>query len=98
MFLLLGIDDLMSEFNVERSPSLANKPKLFLVQACRGPAEDKFLRPTDKSQDIADFTLSDSTLSRSSCPPGKAISCWRLVQCRGTSPTEGPILGHFLCR
>ena len=68
MFLLLGIDDLMSEFNVERSPSLANKPKLFLVQACRCPAEDKFLRPTDKSQDIADFTLSDSTLSRSSCP------------------------------
>ena len=68
MFLLLGIDDLMSEFNIERCPSLANKPKLFLVQACRGPAEDRFLCPTDKSQDMVDFTVSDSTLSRSICP------------------------------
>lgn len=64
----IGIDDLMSEFNIERCPSLANKPKLFLVQACRGPAEDRFLCPTDKSQDIVDFTVSDSTLSRSICP------------------------------
>ncbi|XP_074625500.1 caspase-3-like isoform X1 [Acropora palmata] len=64
----IGIDDLMSEFNIERCPSLANKPKLFLVQACRGLAEDRFLCPTDKSQDIVDFTVSDSTLSRSICP------------------------------
>ena len=58
----------MSEFKAGNCKSLANKPKIFLVQACRGPAEDKFLCPTDKSQDIADFTFSDSSLSRSSCP------------------------------
>ena len=54
----------MSEFNAVRCPSLADKPKIFLVQACRGP---EFLSPT-VDQQIADSTFSDSTLSRSRLP------------------------------
>ena len=57
----------MSEFNAVRCPSLANKPKIFLVQACRGPEKDVCLGPTDDQQ-IADITFSDSTLSRSRVP------------------------------
>ena len=55
----------MSEFNAVRCPSLANKPKIFLVQACRGSEEGELLGPTDQ---IADNILSDSTLSRSRLP------------------------------
>ncbi|XP_067051379.1 caspase-9-like isoform X2 [Acropora muricata] len=62
----IGIEDLMSEFNAVRCPSLANKPKLFLVQACRGSEEGEFPGPND--QQIADNTFSDSTLSRSRLP------------------------------
>jgi len=63
----IGIEDLMSEFNAVRCPSLANKPKIFLVQACRGSEEGELLGLTDNQQ-IADNTFSDSTLSRSRLP------------------------------
>ena len=52
----------MSEFNAEWCPSLANKPKIFLVQACRGSQKGEFPGPN------ADNILSDSTLSRSRLP------------------------------
>ena len=57
----------MSEFNAVRCPSLANKPKIFLVQACRGSEKGELLGLTDNQQ-IADNTFSDSTLSRSRLP------------------------------
>ena len=56
----------MSEFNAEWCPSLANKPKIFLVQACRGSEEGEFAGPNN--QQFADNTFSDSTLSRSRLP------------------------------
>ena len=57
----------MSEFNAVRCPSLANKPKIFVVQACRGPEKEVFLDPTDDRQ-IDNNKLTDSTLSRSRVP------------------------------
>lgn len=62
----IAIEDLMSEFNAVRCPSLTNKPKIFLVQACRGSEEGEFPGPND--QQIADNIFSDSTLSRSRLP------------------------------
>ena len=56
----------MSEFNAVRCPSLANKPKIFLVQACRGSQQGDSPGPND--QQVADDTFSDSTLSRSRLP------------------------------
>ncbi|XP_074625507.1 uncharacterized protein LOC141883790 isoform X1 [Acropora palmata] len=38
----IGIEQLMSKFTAKRCPTLANKPKVFFIQACRGPAEDEF--------------------------------------------------------
>lgn len=55
-----------SKFNAERCPSLANKPKIFLVQACRGSEEGEFPGPND--QQITDNIVSDSTLPRSRLP------------------------------
>ncbi|XP_067051377.1 caspase-3-like isoform X2 [Acropora muricata] len=63
----IGIEQLMSEFKTERCPSLAGKPKIFFVQACRGSLEDKFLRQGDESRDFAGLTC-DSTLASSISP------------------------------
>lgn len=57
----------MSEFNAERCPTLTDKPKIFLVQACRGSEEGELLGPSDNQQ-IDSNTSSDSTLSRSRLP------------------------------
>lgn len=62
----IGMEDVMSEFSAERCPSLANKPKIFLVQACRGSQQGDSPGPND--QQVADDTFSDSTLSRSRLP------------------------------
>ena len=60
---ILGVDgrettvkNLMSEFHGGRCPSLKDKPKVFIIQACRGPQED-----TDfaKSSSGNDFNLQE---------------------------------------
>lgn len=66
----IGIEQLMSKFTAKRCPSLANKPKVFLIQACRGPAEDEFFTKSKDHKDYVAGITCDSTLARcsSSCP------------------------------
>lgn len=70
VFLFTGIEQLMSKFTAKRCPSLANKPKVFLIQACRGPAEDEFFTQSKDHKDHVAGLTCDSTLARcsSSCP------------------------------
>ena len=35
------IEDILDKFTADKCPSLANKPKVFIVQACRGALKDK---------------------------------------------------------
>lgn len=59
----VGIEELTSDFKPKNCRSLANKPKVFIVQACRGPSEDA----SQSSGYSTDSTMAatDSTLSRS---------------------------------
>ena len=64
-----GIEQLMSKFTAKRCPFLANKPKVFFIQACRGPAEDEFFTQSKDHKDYVAGLTCDSTLARciSSC-------------------------------
>lgn len=61
------IENLMNEFSPRKCPGLTNKPKLFIIQSCRGG------RRSNVSTDMSDVDydpdfLPDSTLSKGVCP------------------------------
>ena len=63
----LPIENLMNEFSPRKCPALENKPKLFIIQSCRGS------RRGNGSTDMSDVDydpefLSDSTLPKGVCP------------------------------
>lgn len=64
------IENITSEFKPSKCPTLAEKPKVFIVQACRGRSEDQNLQPVHLT--TADSAKSgpfkDSTLPRSVTP------------------------------
>ncbi|XP_015776086.1 PREDICTED: caspase-3-like [Acropora digitifera] len=62
----IGIEQLMSKFKAKNCPSLAHKPKMFFIQACRGLAQDKFLTQSKGDNDYDAGLTSDSTLARCS--------------------------------
>ena len=78
----ISVRKLMKEFQAERCPSLKGKPKIFIIQACRGPrmSEDKGsddyvesvnADPTeiDLADNLMDQFSVDSSLSKSVFPP-----------------------------
>ena len=62
----IALETLMSDFKAGSCPSLAGKPKLFIIQACRGTMRDNMMLSSSGS---ADSTMggfgTDSTLCRS---------------------------------
>ena len=64
----IAIEDLTSEFCPEKCPSLDGKPKVFIIQTCRGPGEDKTILSPGASVDYVTGLSTDSTVSRSVCP------------------------------
>ena len=62
----IALENLMSDFKAGSCPSLAGKPKLFIVQAGRGTMRDKMMLSSSGSADstMADFGT-DSTICRS---------------------------------
>ena len=77
---ILGVDNrmasvktLMGEFQAERCPSLKGKPKILIIQTCRGDRQrdvgafDDSVDPTEFDQ-LCQFSL-DSSLSKSVFPP-----------------------------
>ena len=64
----IQIEDLMCEFTSANCPTLANKPKLFIIQTCRG--ERRSTVPAVMGDAVSDAAFShDSTLSNSVSPP-----------------------------
>ena len=63
----VGIEELMSDFKPVNCGSLANKPKLFIIQACRGPSEDASQSSSYSTDSAMAGFATDSTLSRSAC-------------------------------
>ena len=63
------VEDLMSEFKAANCPTLRNKPKLFLIQTCRGTSNET-LSPALGDADVnsAPAFSGDSTLPRGVCP------------------------------
>ena len=66
----IHIENKTSEFKPSKCPTLAEKPKVFIVQACRGRSEDQNLQPIHlATADSAKSGLfKDSTLPRSDTP------------------------------
>lgn len=66
----IRIEDITTEFTSSRCPSLANKPKLFIIQACRGKSEDPNLLSADHfaADSAMGGLVNDSTLPRSDTP------------------------------
>ena len=61
------VEDLMSEFKAANCQTLRNKPKLFIIQTCRGSSNES-LSPASCDSDTAAGFSPDSTLARSVCP------------------------------
>ena len=71
----ISVRQLMKEFQAERCPSLKGKPKIFIIQTCRGSRQSdaKSINADTTEFDLADnrvdpFSL-DSSLSKSVFPP-----------------------------
>ena len=65
--LKIGVNVLTSEFNPSKCPSLASKPKVFIIQACRGPLEDEKMQCTSTATDFVAGVSTDSTISEGVC-------------------------------
>ena len=64
----IRIEDLMCEFTSAKCPTLRNKPKLFIIQTCRGGHTSTV--PAVMGDAVSDTAFShDSTLSKSVSPP-----------------------------
>lgn len=63
----LPIENLMNEFSPRKCPGLKNKPKLFIIQSCRGSRESYVCTDMSGVDYDAGF-LPDSTLSKGLCP------------------------------
>lgn len=63
----VGIEELMSEFTATKCSKLQNKPKIFIVQACRGSLAERMI-PTNHRADSVPRLSADSTLVRGACP------------------------------
>lgn len=71
------VEDLTSKFTAVNCPTLAEKPKIFFMQACRGPTDER-TRPENCMDTMKDTPLSadscvsklvsDSALPKSTCP------------------------------
>ena len=66
----IPIENITSEFKPSKCPTLAEKPKVFIVQACRGQSEDQNLQPIHLTAADGDKSglFKDSTLPRSDTP------------------------------
>lgn len=64
------IENITSEFKPSNCSTLAEKPKVFIVQACRGQSEDQNLQPIHSTAADGDKSglFKDSTLPRSVTP------------------------------
>ena len=62
--LKVSVEDIMFHFKAERCKKLAEKPKVFIFQACRGSSSDVCEREGPSVDDI----LTDSTLPRGTSP------------------------------
>ena len=62
------VKDIMAEFTVSQCPSLADKPKIFFFQACRGSMDEREAPISYDSGYIADALASDSTLAQTVTP------------------------------
>ena len=65
----ITVKSLMAEFKIDRCPSLAGKPKIFIVQACRGSLDEREAPVSDSNGYQADAMASDSSLAQSVTPP-----------------------------
>lgn len=66
----LTIEEVMMEFTAINCESLRNKPKLFIIQSCRGSSTE-FISPANRHSDICVPTFHrDSTLARGAVPQG----------------------------
>lgn len=65
----ITVKDLMAEFKINRCPTLAGKPKIFIVQACRGSLDEREAPFSDSNGYQADAMACDSTLAQSVTPP-----------------------------
>lgn len=63
----VGIEELMSEFTATKCPTLQNKPKIFILQACRGSLTESMV-PANRHADSVPRLSADSTLVRGACP------------------------------
>lgn len=61
-------EDFMADF--QQCPTLKGKPKVFIIQACRGSLDERELPISFKNGHMADALASDSTLACTVSPPG----------------------------
>ena len=62
------VEDFMADF--QHCPTLEGKPKVFIIQACRGPLDKRELPISFNNGNMADALASDSTLACTVSPPG----------------------------
>lgn len=64
----ISVADLMAQFQFTKCPSLANKPKIFIFQTCRGSLNEGIFPPRGSDRYMADAMTNDSTLVFSATP------------------------------